>query len=132
MNKFSFRLINDREQKTLRIGVYDIKEHRLLDDTVGYDYAVLKNTLEKKLKNLFYVSAECDRRENLEYFFYNKAEIYMNPSFDRFLDLLERGLIMYDIRIGSYKNGKLHDHGSGFRILQPNIKLLYSDVEFLE
>lgn len=39
---------------------------------------------------------------------------------------------MYDIRIGSYANGRTHDHGSGFRILQPNIRLLYKNKETVE
>ena len=40
-------------------------------------------------------------------------------------------MIMFDIRIGSYKSGrnvgKAHDHGSGFRILESNLRLLFSE-----
>lgn len=130
--KLSFRLINDREQKTIRIGVYDINSHQLIDDTVGYNYDTLEKILKNKLHNLFYVSAERKFIGDTEYFYFNKAEIYTNPTFDRFLDLVDDGTIMYDIRIGSYSNGKTHDHGSGFRILQPNIKLLYANKESVE
>lgn len=43
---------------------------------------------------------------------------------------------MYDIRIGSYKTGSLrgkaHDHGSGFRILEGDIRLLYDYHEVID
>ena len=129
-NKLSFKLINDRVQKTVRIGVYDKDTHTLIDDTVGYNYDALEKILKIKLHNLFYVGAK--RRYNckgVEEFNFNTAEIYTEPSFEKFLDLIDDGTIMFDIRIGSYANGKTHDHGSGFRILQPNIKLLYGKHE---
>lgn len=128
VNKWAFKLINDRKQGTIRIGIYDLK-HQLIDNTVGYNYGTLEQTLRKKLHNLFYVSAERKYEGKQEYFHFDKAEIYTEPSFERFLDLIDQGLIMFDIRIGSYADGKTHDHGSGFRILKPNIQLLYSSVE---
>lgn len=43
---------------------------------------------------------------------------------------------MYDIRIGSYKSGKnygkAYDHGSGFRIMEPNVRLLFARMETVE
>lgn len=127
--KLSFKLINDRVQRTIRIGVYDL-EHNLVDDTVGYNYDILEKILKDKLQNLFYVGAErrCNAND-IEEFYFNTAEIYTEPSFEKFLDLIDNGLVMYDIRIGSYANGKAHDHGSGFRMLQPNIKQLYNTYE---
>ena len=109
--------------------MYDL-EHNLVDDTVGYNYDVLEKLLKDKLHNLFYVGAE--RRYNtnsIEEFYFNTAEIYTEPSFEKFLDLIDNGLVMYDIRIGSYADGRPHDHGSGFRMLQPNIKQLYNTYE---
>ncbi len=127
--KLSFKLLNDRTQKTIRIGIYSKETHTLIDDTVGYHYDVLEKILKNKLHNLFYVGAE--RRYNdkkKEEFNFNTAEIYTELSFDKFLDLIDDGTIMFDIRIG-IANGKTHDHGSCFRILQPNIKLLYGKCE---
>ncbi|MCH4155915.1 MAG: MvaI/BcnI restriction endonuclease family protein [Muribaculaceae bacterium] len=126
---YSFKLINDRNLKAIRIGVYDYNTERLIDSSVGYTYETIEMILKKKLKNLFYVSAEREMRGNDEYFNFNHAEIYSNPSLEKFLDLIDKGKIMYDIRIGSFKSGKAmgktHDHGSGFRILEKNITLLY-------
>ena len=45
------------------------------------------------------------------------------------LKLIDRGRLMIDIRIGSYKTGKMkgkpHDHGTGFRIRPEDLSLLY-------
>ncbi len=137
VGKLSFRLINDRENKTIKIGVYDYNTQTLLDDSVGYTYECLSKILNKKLKRLFYVSAQ--RKSDIdgnEEFYFDKAEIFTEPSFEQFLMMIDNGLIMYDIRIGSYgsgtKYGKPHDHGSGFRIQESNIHLLYSNKETIE
>ena len=130
-NTYSFRLINDKQHCMIKIGVYDINTKQLLDDTVGYTYDCISKILKRKLRDLFYVSAERKFDGDTEYFYFNKAEIYSNPTLDKFLSLLDRGLIMYDIRIGSYQSGRNygrpHDHGSGFRILESNLKLLFDE-----
>ncbi len=135
MQKFSFKLIDDPEAKMIFIGVFDLDGH-LLDKRVGYSYDVIEKSLSRKLNNLFYVTAEVDKKGDTEYFHFNRADIYMNPSFDRFMNLLRAGKIMYDIRIGSYKTGSLrgkaHDHGSGFRILEGDIRLLYDYHEVID
>ncbi len=130
-NKYSFRLINDNHCYVVKIGVFDLGTKQLLDDSVGYTYECLDKILKKKLKNLFYVSSERKFEDGTECFFFNKAEIYSVPTLNKFLELLDEGLIMYDIRIGSYQSGKNfgkpHDHGSGFRILESNLRLLFEE-----
>lgn len=131
---YCFKLINDKLHGLIRIGVHN--DHwELIDNCVGYTYECLSNILNKKLKNLFYVSAERRFVNGAEYFYFNRAEIYSNPTIDKFLSLLDDGLIMFDIRIGCYqsgtKYGKPHDHGSGFRIMESNLKLLYDEHVFI-
>ena len=136
-NKFAFRLINNRKDCCVYIVVYSLRSKKLLDCSCGYSYSDLQKVIKKKLKNLFYVKAETkkDKKGN-EYFWFNNADIYEKPSFEKFLELLDRGVIMYDIRIGSYqsgsKYGKAHDHGSGFRILEKNLSKLYSEHEIVD
>ena len=50
-------------------------------------------------------------------------------SFDRFVELLMSGQILIDIRLGQYPNGKLHDHGTGFRVRPDNLDLCFSRRE---
>ena len=132
--QYNFRLINDKDNAVIRIGVYDPNNGNILiDNRVGYTYECIEKILKKKLKNLFYVSAETAIIDNKEHFHFNKGEIFTNPSFKQFIKLIDEGVIMYDIRIGSYSSGrnygKAHDHGSGFRILEKNIHLLYENHE---
>ena len=133
-DKYAFKLLNDKKKHCIFIAVYSLKNKRLLDCSCGYTYNDLEAILKKKLKNLFYVSAETKTdKKDVEYFYFNKADIYESPSFTKFLNMLDKGLIMFDIRIGSYQSGKnygkAHDHGSGFRILEKNLCKLYSKHE---
>ena len=127
--KYAFQLCNDRKVKEIRIEVYN-RTGKLLDNSCGYTYEVLEKILVKKLKNLFYVSADRKYESGEEYFNFTKADIYMQPSFENFLKLVDEGKIMYDIRMGSYKSGKNqgkpHDHGSGFRIKPIDLPKLYA------
>ncbi len=133
---YSFRIINDRVAKEIRVGVYSLGGDELLDESVGYTYETLERALHQKLKNLFYVSADTRRENDVESFWFNHAEIYTEPSFERFLALLDAGLIMLDLRIGAYRTGpskgKLHDHGTGFRIKPVDLKDLYQDFETIQ
>lgn len=133
VGKYAFKLNNDRKAKEVRIEVYDLKTQKLLDSSCGYSYSVLEKIFANKLKNLFYVSAERRYHGRVEEFNFTQAEIYLNPSFDKFLQLIDEGKIMYDIRMGSYQSGvsigKPHDHGSGFRIKPQDLPLLYSNYE---
>ncbi len=135
--RLSFRLLNDRCAQTVRIGVFDYETKTLIDSSVGYSYSSLATILQRKLKCLFYVSAQRRRDDNgCEEFYFDRADIFTDPSLENFLNLIDEGLIMYDIRIGSYssgaKYGAPHDHGSGFRILEGNIHLLYANKETVE
>lgn len=98
-----------------------------------YTFANLYEKFHLKLRNLAVVSALAQNNNGLEYFYYDTLNFYYNPSFERFLTLLENGQIMVDIRIGVYHNsekanyGKTHDHGTGFRIKAINLLSLYEN-----
>lgn len=135
-NKYSFQLFVDRAKELILIQVSDLKTGELLDNSTGYTFADIKDVLAQKLENLFYVSARSEKNGRKEKFLFHKAEIYLHPSIDRFIQLLQDGKIMYDIRIGSYQSGanygKPHDHGSGFRILPQSFKELFLIQEEVE
>lgn len=137
MGRYSFRLIHRPEENRIYIGVFTIGGSEKLDCTVYYTYEDIKAALSDKLHSLFYVRAQRNHNEEgTESFYFDSAEIYTAPSLYKFLELLDRGEIMYDIRMGAYGSGrnygKSHDHGSGFRIKEHNIKELYSSREEVE
>lgn len=135
-NRLSFKLINDKDNERIYIGIFTLVQKEIIDKSVYYSYDDIRKILKQKLKDLFYVSAKRKYENNNEYFYFSDAEIYSEPSFENFLQMLDNGDIMYDIRIGSYgsgKNyGKAHDHGSGFRIKEEKIKELYSKHKTIE
>lgn len=138
LNKYAFKLINDEENKVVRIGIHTVNDLNLIDDSVYYSYDSIEKAISKKLTNLFFVNAECKMIDGKEHFHFNKAELFYKFSIDKFLKLLHEGKIQYDIRIGSYNNpekknyGKTHDHGSGFRIKSKDIYDLYEIHEVIE
>jgi len=88
-----------------------------------------KAFLRKYPKNLLYVKAEHRGRGVNEEFKYDSAWLMSGFSFDNFVDLLKKGIILIDIRIGQYRDGRTHDHGTGFRVKQDNLDLCFSNRE---
>jgi hypothetical protein len=136
---YNFKVEVNRQEKK----VYIIVKKKATEETRTLKVAYyLFNTLEEKfrnkLKNLVVANTLSKIEDKTEYFHYNKIKFYYNPSFEKFLELLENGQIMVDIRIGVYHNpekanyGKTHDHGTGFRILEKDLINLYADCQTFE
>lgn len=77
----------------------------------------LKKAFYKKYKHtLVYVKAKSrNSGKNEEFLFYEAYEL-SDFDYTGLMELLEEGIVKIDIRIGQYSNGKVHDHGTGFRI----------------
>lgn len=137
MGSYSFKLVHNPDEERIYIAVYTLGRHEEIDRTVYYTYRDIEAALKDKLHNLFYVKARKKRNEdNTESFYFESADIYTVPSLFRFLEMLDKGEIMYDIRMGAYSSGKYlgkpHDHGSGFRIKHHDICKLYATIEHVE
>jgi len=77
----------------------------------------LRKAFEKKYHKLIYVLADHKMEKGKEHFWYNEAYLLNGFNFERFSELVGEGKLKVDIRIGHYPDGRLHDHGTGFRIL---------------
>lgn len=82
-----------------------------------YDNETLKECFEKKYHTLIYILADHKGTRSNESFWFNEGYLLDGFSFQRFSELIAEGKLKVDIRIGHYKDGRLHDHGTGFRIL---------------
>jgi len=82
-----------------------------------YSKPILKETMEKKYAILLHVLAEHKIENGKEYFWYNEVCRYSGLRFETFMNLIKEGKMKVDIRIGHYPNGKVHDHGTGLRIM---------------
>jgi len=97
------------------------------NEIVGYwDKETLKNSFERKLPKLLYVKADSQGKGPNEKFWFNEAWLLSGFDFNNFVKLLKDGVILVDIRIGQYPDGKPHDHGTGFRIFPDKLDLCFS------
>jgi len=100
------------------------------NEIVAYwEETILKKSFEKKLGKLLYVKAEVRGDGKEEEFWYNEAYLLKNFSFDKFKELIRKGDILIDIRIGRYPNGKTHDHGTAFRVFPDKLDLCFEKRE---
>ena len=89
----------------------------------------LKKAFEKKYKGKFvYAKARCRGDWAWEEFYYDQAYEVSGFSYEAMVDLLERGMIFIDLRIGQFPNGRTHDHGTGFRIREADHSLLFRHI----
>ncbi|PVX26105.1 MAG: glycosyl hydrolase [Candidatus Bathyarchaeum sp.] len=94
-----------------------------------YDNNTLKMCFEKKYHKLIYVLADHKKERGKEYFWFNEAYLLDGFSFERFSELVKEGKLKVDIRIGHYSDGRLHDHGTGFRILPKYLTQCFENIQ---
>jgi len=113
----------------------DIQGDRINLVTVGneivayWDKKTLKNSFERKLPKLLYVKAESRGQGSNEEFWFNEALLLSGFDFNNFISLITEGTILVDIRIGQYRDGRPHDHGTGFRVFPGKLDLCFSHRE---
>lgn len=108
--EFNFSEIDDCHS-IWRNAILNGVGRRSLNPTPYWDFSDIENKLKDKLNNLMFVSAKTYHKDNKEFFKYTDIEVYVDPTLERFLTLLEAGLIYvdFDARTG-------HNHGTKFRI----------------
>ena len=114
----------------LKLGIEDDKI--VIENQKGiaayWDNSTLQSSFEKKYHKLIYVLAG-HRKEGAEYFWFNEAYLLDGFSFERFSELIKEGQLKVDIRIGHHADGRLHDHGTGFRILPKYLPQCFQKIE---
>jgi len=96
-----------------------------------YDENTLRKAFEKKYRKLIYVLAESKREKGKEFFKYSEAYLLDGFSFEKLSRLVSEGKMKLDLRIGHYPDGRLHDHGTGFRILPKYLPECFDKMERL-
>jgi hypothetical protein len=87
-----------------------------------WSFTEIEKKLNSKLNNLMYIRAETKTVDGEEFFKYNKLEAYVDPTINKFIDLVEAGDIFvdFDARTG-------HNHGTKFRIRSVKAGELYHE-----
>ena len=98
-----------------------------------YEREYLNEAFEKKYNHkLIYVLANNKKNKGKpEEFWFNEAFLLDNFNFHNFVELVHSGKIKLDIRIGHYPDGRLHDHGTGFRVFPKNLPECFKQIERL-
>ena len=83
----------------------------------------LEHKIGTKLTNAFFVLADSKKIVSQEYFHYNGILMLKTFSFEKFLEVMEQGLIYvdFDARTG-------HNHGTKLRLRTQILPLLYAEV----
>lgn len=86
----------------------------------------LKEAFENKLPKLIFVKADSRGIGKNEEFHFVEAYQLEGFSFENFVELIKNGIIKIDIRIGQYPDGRTHDHGTAFRVINNYIDKLFN------
>src|SRR3989338_584945 len=133
VGKFGFKLHVDEDKRRVYIIVKDLKTGKIGNTEMYYEFDIVKEIIEKKCRHIAYVEADSKHENGKELFNFKKATLLTNLTFDKFIRFVKEGLILYDVRIGVYRSGKMkgktHDHGSGFRVLKNNLGKIFNVEE---
>ncbi len=131
--KFGFKLEINKEKRRIYILIKNLETDKIEDLEIYYDFDNLKEIVKKKLDYIAYIKARTKKEDGREFFDFKSAVFLSGLTFEKFMNFVKEGLIVYDIRLGVYKSGKMkgkkHDHGSGFRILKKNLDKVFNVKE---
>ncbi len=127
-NKYYFKLKVSKNEEKLCLQIY--KFNGLILDRISYiNFSTIKNHLEVKLSNMALIWASKKNIQDYPYFRYYKICIYKLKSFERFLELIEKGVVLVSIngnisRTGEDK-GRLRNQNLIFKIPKEEIEELF-------
>jgi hypothetical protein len=87
---------------------------------------VIAGKFMTKLDRLLLIIADNKIENGKEHFHFNEAYLLENPTPEKFLEAFERSELMIDLRMHLKPSGTVRNHGTGFRISEKNLMLLYA------
>lgn len=102
---------------------------KIIEKRAFWDFSTLKETLNRKLEFLCYVTSDSIFSHGMHFIKYSDCCFSKLKSFDKFIYLLKKGEIVVNIKCGIYKHGpkagKPYDHGTAFQINKMSLFELY-------
>ncbi|MDO4963415.1 MAG: MvaI/BcnI family restriction endonuclease [bacterium] len=133
--KYFFKIDIDEEKERLYLSIYDLNNN-LLDKNAYINFSTLKNKLELKLSKLAVVWASKKKINNQLYFRYYKMIIYKLTSFDNFINLIKKDIIIINIigRISrsGIEAGRQRNKNLVFQISKDNIIKLFEPLKIID
>ena len=103
-NKYNFMLEINKEEEKLYLKIFDLYGNLIEKKSFVYLKSIYDH-LMLKLNKLALIHAYKKKINNEDYFRYYKISIYELVSFDRFLELLEKGIIFVNLVARLNKSG---------------------------
>ena len=129
--KYQYKLDVDKKEKKIFLNIYDIN-NKLIERKSYWSFELLKEKLELKLQNLAIIKWKGRIINEKNYFYYQEIIFYQLKSFERFIELIEQGIITIVIKIDVYRDekkmGQIHDHGTSFQIAEEHLALLFNTI----
>ncbi len=97
---------------------------------VRWRFDDLQDQFEKKIPALVIAYARTEYRGDDEYFQFYKAILLNNTSKDILRESIKNGIILVDLRLHD-KGTMARNHGTGFRIYEKNLPLVFSYSEVI-
>ena len=101
------------------------------EDVAFWTFDILKKRLIEKHSEAVFVAAHARDSGKQEEFHYYAVTWCRDPDIDAFVNLIEAGHVMLELRMHIKTSGSVRNHGSAFRIKQNKIPALYGDVDQL-
>lgn len=131
-NKFLFKLIVNRKEKKVFLEIYD-KNLNFLEKETFWSFQNLEQRLNQKLKYLAFIKAWLNKINNEQYYKYTSIVFYELKSFEKFLSLIESGIIRVTFTISVFRQGEriaeIHDRGTSFSIQETNLEKLFNKLD---
>ena len=125
-DKYDFSMRVDRRSKKIWLQIVDQMGNT--DKEVYWTFQDIKIAASKLNELALFIYDE-KKIDGILCFNYFQIYCYSGFNIDEFLNLIQKGKIQFDLRIGEHhtgaNTGRTHDHGSGFRINKDDLKLLY-------
>jgi len=115
-HKFAFEVEEDRSKVWMTFDGRQI---------AYWTREILAKRLKEKHTETVFVSAHTRGKGKSEEFHYYGVTWVREPSVDEFIELLEEGEVMLELRMHLKESGSVRNHGSCFRIKQNRIKDLF-------
>jgi len=117
------------EKNDILVGCASIDGHTI--SLVQWDMRLLRESLEAKHNETFWVKADVLREQGIEFFHFSKVIHTRKPQTHLLSTLLYSGIVTMDYTL-SEKNKRVRDHGYLFKIKPENVKLLFPDPVYYD
>ena len=130
-NKYIMRLKIDRNNKIIRLIILNCCYEKI-DDSIYWNFDVLKERLETKLNILAIIKGYPYKRDNVKNYKYTNISIYKLKNFETFIKMIESNkiYITFNIstRLETKKHGQVYDRGTAFKIRNNFIDDLFEKI----